>query len=285
MITLARFMDNQATMLRWLIYKQEDEKFPYLLCIEQERDNFLCLGVQEKWPGPGKKIFCQLKGNFPVNGLPGEEPVEQCRIIKLHWYGRRLVIILDRKVKKRCWFVFIKKEYKTKPGAYYDQVFWITQSADRVRRPGAYIPRIKEGSFCEIIIDQRERYAYKFGYAHIKRENLPVGDYALIKDGKIFAVAERKNLHNFLSEIGLYDTLKARLEELATYRYKALVFESPYSDFLNPEKIKPYSAVYLAEILSDLMVRFPDIQFIFCDNRKFAQEWLYRWFLRINAED
>mgnify|MGYP000017642307 CR=1 FL=1 len=82
----------------------------------------------------------------------------------------------------------------------------------------------------------------------------------------------------------VYDTFKVTLSELSTYKYKALVFESPYSDFLNPKKIKPYSANYIAEILSDIAVRFSEIQIVFCDNRKFAQEWLYRWFLRINAE-
>lgn len=274
---------NTEQSLKWRLYKQDDKKFPYRLYIEESPGNFLCLNVQERWPGPGKKIFCQLLGN--VSELLQEEPIEDCGIININRYGRRLIIILDRKVKRRCWFVFIKKEYKTKPGEFYEQVFWITQSSEAIKRPGAYIPRVKEGSLCEIIIDKRERYPYKFGYAQTKKENLPVGDYALIKDGKIIAVAERKNLNNFLSQIRVYDSLKAILNELSTYPYKALVFESPYSDFLNPKKIKFYKAPYIAEILADIAVRFPNIQIVFCDNRKFAQEWLYRWFLRINSNE
>jgi ERCC4-type nuclease len=216
--------------------------------------------------------------------LPIEEPIEKCNIIKQRRYGKRLIIILDRKIKKRCWFVFLKKEYKKKPGEFYYQVFGITQSSDSIRRPGAYVPKVREGNFCEIIIDKRERYPYKFGYANTKKENLPVGDYALVKDGKIVAIAERKTLDDFLGRVSVYDTFKATLSELSIYKYKALVFESPYSDFLNPKKIKPYSANYIAEILSDIAVRFSEIQIVFCDNRKFAQEWLYRWFLRINIE-
>jgi len=271
--------------LRWLLYSQKESKFPYRLYIEETPGTFLSLNVQEKWPGPGKKIFCQFLGNCGASDLPCEEPLEICSIVKQKRYGKRLIIILDRRTRKRCWFIFLKKEYKTRPGEFYHQVFWITQSSERIRRPGAYVPRVKEGTFCEIIIDKREHYPYKFGYATIKRENLPVGDYALMKDDKIIAIAERKTLDDFLGKIGMYDTFKATLNELTTYKFKALIFESPYSDFLNPKKIKPYSANYIAEILSDIAVRFPEIQIIFCDNRKFAQEWLYRWFLRINAEE
>ncbi|MEO0225574.1 MAG: ERCC4 domain-containing protein, partial [candidate division WOR-3 bacterium] len=190
---------------------------------------------------------------------------------------------LNRKVKKRCWFIFLKKEYKSRPGEYYTQIFWITQSSTKIRRPGAYIPKAREGPWCEIVIDKREHYPYRFTYAQTRRENLPVGDYALLKDGKIQAIAERKTLDNFLHEVATYDCLKATLQELSLYRFKAVVFESPYSDFMHPAKIKPYRASYIADLLSDLVVSFPEIQFIFCENRKFAQEWIYRWFLRINS--
>jgi len=275
-------MNNNQT-LHWLLYKQESEKFPYCLYLEENPDDFLVLSVQEKWPGPNKKIYCLLEERCNRLGLPGEKPIEDIPIVIIQRYGRRLNIILNRKTKKRCWFIFLKKEYKTKPGEFYDQIFWITQSSAKVRRPGAYIPKVKDSSWCEIIIDKREKYPYKFGYAQTTKENLPVGDYALVKGGKIIAVAERKTLDNMLHEIGTYDVLKATLQELSTYPFKAVVFESPYSDFMNPKKVKHYKTSYVADILSDLAVSFPEIQFIFCGNRKFAREWIYRWFLRINS--
>jgi len=276
-------MNNQN--LQWLLHKQESKKFPYKLFIEEKHDDFLVLSVQERWPGPGKKIYCLLEKRCSISALPKEKPIEACSIIKTNRYGRRLNVILNRKIKKRCWFIFLKKEYKTKPGKLYDQIFWITQSSAKVRRPGAYIPKVKEGSWCEIIIDKRERYPYKFGYAQTKREHLPVGDYALVKDGKIIAIAERKTLDNVLHEIGIYDVFRATLQELSSYPFKAVVFESPYSDFMNPKKVKPYKTSYVADILSDLAVTFSEIQFIFCENRKFAREWIHRWFLRINRLD
>lgn len=275
-------IQNKRT-LHWLLYKQESERFPYLLFIEENPDNFLALSVQERWPGPGKRIYCLARKQCTRLDIPAEKPTEDIRIVSAHRHGRRLNIILDRKTRKRCWFIFLKKEYKTKPGMFYEQIFWITQSSAKVRRPGAYIPRVREGAQCEIIIDKREKYPYKFGYAHVRKENLPVGDYALIKQGKIIAIAERKTLDNMLHEIATYDVLKATLQEISTYPFKAVVFESPYSDFMNPKKIRNYTASYVADILSDLAVSFPEIQFIFCGNRKFAQEWIYRWFLRINS--
>ncbi len=271
--------------LRWMMFKQESDKFPYLLCIEEKPDEFLCLAVQDRWPGPNKKIYCLIEDKHGVSDLPNDEPLETCVIVKLRRYGKKLNIVLDRKIKKRCWFIFLKKEYKTKPGEFYDQVFWITQSSAMNRRPGAYIPRVREGNQLEILIDGRERYAYKFGYAQTFHENLPVGDYAIRKDGKLCAVAERKTLYDFLHQIGVYDVFKTKLQELSTYPYKAVVFEAPYSNFLDPKRIRPYSASYVADILSDLTVLFPEIQFVFCENRKFSQEWLLRWFIRINVEE
>lgn len=50
----------------------------------------------------------------------------------------------------------------------------------------------------EIIIDKRERYAYKFTISNIHKENLKVGDYDLIKDDCFIAIVERKTLDHFL---------------------------------------------------------------------------------------
>ncbi len=278
-------IEKEGQNLRWLIYKQPSKKFPFQLYIEESPGHFKVLDVQNRWPGPGKKIYCIFSKNCSAEELPDDEPEESCFIKKLGRYGKKLNIVLDRKTKKRCWFLFIKKEYKTKPGQYYEQIFWITRSSAVKKRPGAYIPKVKQDIFCTIVIDKRERYPYKFGYAEVKKENLPVGDYALIKEGKIVAVVERKTLDNLLHEIGCLDALQATLEEMSIYPYKAVVFESPFSDFMNPKKIKPYRAGFVADILIDLAVKFPQIQFIFCENRRFAQTWVYRWFLRINSKD
>lgn len=278
-------MNDGTRPLRWIVHENQSEKFPYRLYIEEKPGEFLVLLVQARWPGPNKKVYCLKDEPCTAEDLPGDEPIEECTINDIHWYGKKLNVLLDRKTKKRSWFLFLKKEYKQKPGAFYDQIFWITQASIVTRRPGAYIPRVRAPRACEIIIDTRERYPYKFGYAHITRQNLPAGDYGLVKDGVIIAVAERKTLDNILHEISTYDVFKAALRELTMFPFRAVVFESPYSDFLNPKRIKPYNANYVADVLADCIMSFPDIQFIFCSNRKFAQEWVSRWFQRINAGD
>ena len=53
---------EKSSELRWLIFAHEETRFPYRLYIEEEPEKFLCLKVQEKWPGPGKRIFCKQEG-------------------------------------------------------------------------------------------------------------------------------------------------------------------------------------------------------------------------------
>jgi len=273
-------MDGEK--LRWLVYANLGGRFPYRVFIEEKPGVFLSLRVQEKWPGPGKKIFCKLEGTVSVADLPERELVEECNIISQKRYGKKFTIILDRKIKKRCWFLFLKKEYKTKPGEYYDQTFWITQAAAVGERRGVYLPMSRKRGDFEVFIDVGERYPYRFGKAKVERRKLPVGDYALSRNGDIVAVAERKTLDNFLHEIATMEVFKAKLQEMYSFRYKVVVLESPYANFINPKKLSYYSAPYVAEILADLVVQFPDVQFIFFSNRKTANEWVYRWFQRIN---
>jgi len=267
-----------------MLFSNSNPRFPYKLYIEEYPSHFLCLNVQDRWPGPNKQIYCLREGHFDEKELPAIEPIEICNILSKREYGKKMEILLNRKIKKRCWFLFLEKEYKTKPGEFYEQIFWITQSSAKIRRKGAYIPKGSKELVLEVILDKRERYPYRFEKAIIKKENLPVGDYGLVKDGKVIAVVERKTLDNFIHEISTYDVLKISLQEMRQFRYRAVVFESPYADFINPKKNNFYKPTYIAEILADLFVSFPDIQFVFCDNRKFANEWIYRWFSRISRE-
>ncbi|MFN4227700.1 MAG: hypothetical protein ACK4F0_06125 [Candidatus Ratteibacteria bacterium] len=195
--------------LRWLIFSNSSNKFPYKPYVEKYPSYFLCLDVQERRPVPNKQIYCLRKGHFDEKQLPVSEPIESCFIKSKKQYGKKLEIILDRKIKKRCWFLFLKKEYKKRPGKFYEQIFWITQSSAKIRRKGTYIPKGGKEMTFEVIQDIRERYPHKFEKAIVKKGNLPCGDYGLLKNGEVIAV-----------------------------------------------------------------VSFPDIQFVFCENRKFTNEWI-----------
>ncbi len=156
----------------------------------------------------------------------------------------------------------------------------MTQSSAKIRKSGDYIPKGGKEEQLLIVSDKRERYVYKFPNSGIIKGNLPVGDYALKVPDRLVAVVERKTLDNFLKDISTYDVLKLELQELNNFRFKAVFFDLPYSDFLNPQKVKPYKATYISGIIAD----FPEIQFVFCDNRKIATEWIYRWFKKIKLE-
>lgn len=269
---------------KWLIYSEGKGRFPYKLYIEEEPGKFLYLRAHDRWPGPGKNIFCELEGEVTERKLPKKEPLESCDIISIRRYGKKLNVLLDRSKRKRCWFIFLKKQYKDRPGEYYDQVFWITQSSAIASRRGAYIPQSGKQDTFKVAIDTAERYPYRFGKAEVEKKELPVGDYGLLYNGSIVAIAERKTKDNFLHEISSFDVLRAKLEELSRFPHKAVVFESSYLDFVDPKKNRFYSATFIAKVLADLSVQFPQIQFIFSNNRKSANKWLYHWFSRIYQE-
>ncbi len=271
-------------MLRWLIYPAENPRFPYQLFIEHEPGSFLSYRVQDKWPGPGKSIFCIAGDELAEDALPVEpDPVDECEIRAISHYGRKLVVVLDRKIRKRSWFITVEKKSKSDPKRTYTQTFWITQSSAAARRGGAYLSARgkKDGLF--IVRDKRERYGYRFPRHEVEKEVLPCGDYALrLGTGETIAVVERKTREQFLHDIGTFDILKASLLEIIeTYKYKALVIEATYRDLVDPKKSRYYSGGFVAEVIAELFVLFPGLQIVFCSNRKFATEWVERYFQRI----
>ena len=269
---------NQSD-LKWLMFKKEEDKFPFWLFIEREKGKFIFLKAKEKWPGPGKNIFCKFEGEVKKRNLPKEKPIDSCKIFSLRQYGKKLDIVLDRNRNKRCWFIFLKKEYKQKPGLFYYQVFWITQASIIRERKGVYIPYSLKEDY-KILIDSNERYPYKFGKTQTERQRLKVGDYALLVDNKIIAIAERKTKDNFFHEIPTLDVLRLKLEEMEKFPYKVVLFESDYTD-LTSEKNKFFKPGFVAEVLGDLFAQFPNIQFIFFKGRKSANKWLAYYFKRI----
>lgn len=223
-----------------------------------------------------------FEGTVKKNKLPKTEPIDKCRIISARWYGKRLNIILNRPVRKRCWFVFIKKEYKQQPGTFYHQIFWITQSSSIAQKRGPYIP-VKNKTEYTILIDNRERYAYNFGQIKTEKATLPSGDYALRAGDQILAVVERKTKDNFLHDIAHLDVLRVKLEELdKLYPRKAMIFEVSYADLISP-KNKFYPGAFIAKVLTDLFAQFPNIQFIFFKGRKSANHWLFYYFQQVYA--
>jgi len=53
---------KEGKAFRWLVYSEDEERFPYRVFIEESPGKFLCLKAHERWPGPGKNIFCKIEG-------------------------------------------------------------------------------------------------------------------------------------------------------------------------------------------------------------------------------
>ena len=63
----------------------------------------------------------------------------------------------------------------------------------------------------------------------------------------------------------------ARLGEIP---HAGVVVEGRYSGLLKQSYV---SGAWLAEVLSRLEVRYPEIRVVFAESRRFAEEWTYRF--------
>jgi hypothetical protein len=277
LFTIKRPMET----IYWILEATGHKKFPYRVRITQGEENLLCLRVQDRWPGTKGHIFCLRED---PQGLPNPaQEIEHVPVISIKRYGKRLAIILDRAINKRCEFLFLKKKYKQKEGEY-EQIFWRTRSNLIQRRIKVKLttqgsPRLR------IAIDKNERYPWSFPGCMVERKNLPVGDYALVSENGLRAVVERKTFENLISEFGHMPLLHQTLGELEAYRYSALVIEANYSDFLNPKKLRFYSPAFTSRALAELQALHPDLIITFAGSRKLAREWTLRFFSAIMAHD
>lgn len=263
----------------WILEATGDTRFPFRLTIQKDDQILLRLRVQEKWPGTNGQVFC-LREELREWPPPLEE-VERVPVVSLKRYGKRLVVVLDRGRNKRCDLLFLKRPYKTREGEY-EQIFWRTQQALRGRRP-----RVKLTTYgspdLHVIIDSREKYAWKFGGSVVERGKLPVGDYALRSDTGLLAVVERKTFDNLVAEFGRMSVLHQQLAELEGYQHSALVIEADYSDFLNPTRLKFYAPTFAAKAIGEVFAFHPKLSIVFAGNRKLAYQWTLRFFTAIHT--
>lgn len=258
-------------------------KFPFRIRIIRGDEILLCLRVQDRWPGTRGHIFCLREDPQTQASLYPAEEIEKVPVISMKRYGKRLAIVLDRAINKRCEFLFLKKKYKQKEGEY-EQIFWRTRT-NLIQRKLKSKLTTRGTPELHVVIDKSERYPWSFRGCLIERKTLPAGDYALAGPEGLKAVVERKTFENLLAEFGRMPLLHQALGELELYRYSALVIEANYSDFLNPQKLRFYSPSFTAKALAELQALHPDLIIVFAGSRKLAQEWTLRFFSAILAHE
>jgi len=158
-----------------------------------------------------------------------------------------------------------------------EMVFWQSPRTRKQARPEVTLPRARAAGLptLEIVVDAHEHYPYRFPgqqVATVKRA-LPCGDYAVTLGGTVVAAVERKSLADLVSSLGT-GRLRFALGELASLPRAAVVVEDRYARIFALEHARP---ARVADGLAELQVRWPSIPIVFCDTRKLAEEWTYRY--------
>ena len=262
----------------WILKKTDNKKFPYKLYIKKGEEVLLSLAVGDRWPGARGHIFC-LRSEPAL--FENEEEIERVKVLSLQRYGKRLAVILDRSINKRCDFLFLTKMYKNGEGMY-EQIFWRTQKGLTERKPRVKLTAQGESDI-HVLIDTQERYGWKFTDCTVEKKSLPAGDYGLLTEEGIIAVVERKTYDNMLNGFADIHILHQKLGEMESYRHAALIIEANYSDFLNADKIRYYKPSFAAKVIGELYTLHPDVQIVFAGNRKLANEWTLRFFKAVKS--
>jgi hypothetical protein len=146
------------------------------------------------------------------------------------------------------------------------------QARPAVTFPGARASGVAD---LEIAVDIRERYPFTFAdrQATTRREPLSAGDYGLIVDGQLQATVERKSLADLVSSLTT-GRLKFQLTELSAIPRAAVVVEERYPQVFKLDHVRPS---VVADGIAECQIRFPTVPIVFCETRKLAQEWTYRF--------
>ncbi len=240
-----------------------ESTLPYLLWVPLASAP-LILKAKDVWPRTAK-IYCH-RGEWPARAeIVEETPVRSC--VRR---GVAIDLVLDRYRENRSQFVVT-----TLKGGR-EGIFWQTAKTTRKTRPGMRLPtRRSAAGVLEIVVDTRERYAWKFEQQQVSltKRALTVGDYAVEVDGEVAGVVERKKLSELAGNI-VDGSLLVTLGELATARRAAIVVEDRWADVFRLKHVAPSM---VAEMLAAAQVRYPNVPIVFCENRPLAQEWTYRF--------
>ncbi|HEY5011091.1 MAG TPA: ERCC4 domain-containing protein [Acidimicrobiia bacterium] len=251
---------------RFRVARNPDEgsALPYLIQVPVAGDP-LVLKAKEPWPRTAK-VYCHPADPWPDDA----ELLEDVAVRSCVRRGVAIDLVLDRARENRSQFVFTTLR-TGRPG-----VFWQSARTARKTRPGLRVPtRRSAGGVLEILVDSREKYAWKFAdqQAVTRKRALPVGDYAVELDGAVVAGVERKTLEDLVARL-VDGSLLIMLGELATVDRAAIVVEDRWADVFRLRHVAPSM---VAELLAGAQVRYPNVPIVFCETRALAQEWTYRF--------
>ena len=242
-----------------------DSTLPYLLWVPLAGG--LVFRTKDTWPRTNA-LFCYP---VPATEWPAvPDVVERVPLQACARRGAAIDVVAARQREQRSQIVFTRARGR-------DMVFWQSPRTRKQARPDVRIPTARAAPVpdLEILVDSRERYPYRFARQHVTaiRRSLPCGDYAVQAGGAIVASVERKSLADLVSSL-MNGRLRYALGELAALPRAAVVVEDRYSQVFSFPHARP---AMVADGLAELQVRWPSIAIVFCENRKLAEEWTYRY--------
>ncbi len=242
-------------------------RLPYILRLPVAGEGRIFLAARENWPR-GRDVFCHQLHEWPAEAEVIEEvPVETC------WRaGAAIHLVLQRRSNRRSMFVWTR--VRGRPA-----IFWRSPASMHAARPGIRVPqgRRLEGPL-EIAVDTKERYPWRFSGkgAALVRRDLPVGDYAVVREGRVIAAVERKTVAD-LATAAVAGKLRLALAELERLPYAAVTVEGRWSDLVKVAAQADMRAGWLLDVVTGLQVAHPRVTWHFAETPKVAQDWAYRW--------
>jgi len=244
---------------------ESDSSLPYLLRLPL--GSGLVFRTKGTWPRTSA-LYCH-----PVDATEWPEHPDIVERVPLRACVRRgaaIDVIADRGREQRSQIVFTRARGR-------EMVFWQSPRTRKQARPDVRLPTARAAGIAEleIVVDAHERYPYSFTGQQVRtvRRGLACGDYAITHSGQVIASVERKTMPDLISSL-ISGRLRYALGELATLPRAALVVEDRYSQIFAQDRVRP---AQVADGLAELQVRWPTIPLVYCDTRKLAEEWTYRY--------
>lgn len=242
-----------------------DSSLPFLLRLPV--DEGLVFRTKGTWPRTSA-LFC-----YPVPLAEWPEDPDLVERVPLRVCTRRgaaIDVVADRGREHRSQIVYTRARGR-------EMVFWQSPRTRKQARPDVRLPTARAGGVAdlEIVVDVHERYAYGFGGQHVHTIGRPLrcGDYAVEVNGTLAGVVERKTLPDLVSSL-TSGRLRFALAELAAVPRAAVVVEERYSRLFTLDRVRP---AVVADGLAELQVRWSNIPIVFCETRRLAEEWTYRY--------
>jgi len=227
----------------------------------------LVFRTKDTWPRTNA-LFCYP---VPLSEWPAApEIVERVALRACTRRGAAIDVVADRGREQRSQIVFTNARGR-------EMVFWQSPRTRKQARPDVRVPTARAAGIVEleIVVDAHERYPYRFAGQKVRtvRRALPCGDYAVTSGAKLVAAVERKSLPDLVSSLTT-GRLRFSLGELAALPRAAGVVEGRYSKVFSLDRVRP---ALVADGLAELQVRRPTLPIHFCESRKLAEEWTYRY--------